>query len=1001
MQHLPSIEERQWLTHALKKLIVKCGAQLLDGAPLVEPTNEWFPEKWAATARHGHRLAQRLLHYAGLDDLRPTLSAYEPMENEDGSVPWDAGTAGWFAGIEERRAHFGLHVGQFSDPEAAAGVLAHEVAHAFRTHHRLIVDDREKEELLTDLTTVALGFGILSTNNTDRYRSSGTWDSTSWSVSSVGYLPPQAMAYLLALWTSAREKPRERAVIERHLEPNQRAFFRAALDELAESEKRTRQLLGVEWAPTSLTTVVPSSFTPAEPTHEEISEPEYEGPAESNRGLVVYRKLRGEGLLHGLVGSIPGALVGFIAGLTVFGEESLRNATLMMLGGALLSGALLFRRSRREVCSACATSIDGTAICHGCGGTVGGFATERDLLRIRLEELERAAAKVDYDECEACEPECPCDEHAATEGLVLPQERWEREDEPEATETAANARGRVHRGLTVIAALTLLVAGSVAWWRQNRIPVYFDNALGKPLVLQIDDESIPLEGRLAVLRRLKPGTHRIIVRDGARELERFNAEIRPQDLLAALLEPRFFIYSAASAGIYERSRLVYSTREYERATESTLIGLERWIEQPAVDYQFRPAPDVLQGRKATKTVFEIAHDVGFRELAFTWLMEGRNDDALRALRKGLELSTCDEGLRAAVVNLAEISLPPDAAMEEATAWVGACDASIEAHRAYQNLLRANGKHAELLVRYRERLHASTSASSHYLYGRLLPDQAAMSAYREALRLDPSFAWARVALGVQLLAAEQDAEAFATLSESLGGMDVNPAAPLYFAWAAIGAGRVDEALARLSDVADIDGESAWWASWMLVRSKSDWNAAKVLLADRERGNSTPDTRILRAKLDWESGGPRQSILANLRNDPATAASAALLTFEDALENGRFRDAAAMTELPDIYLAYAGEAALLAGIPADIQVSETFAAALLNAARGRMNEKALMEEASTENVNARAHAWFALAVHAATAGDRSTASQLFRKAAERALDREFPYRVALALAERYER
>ncbi len=42
----------------------------------------------------------------------------------------------------------------------------------------------------------------------------------------------------------------------------------------------------------------------------------------------------------------------------------------------------------------------------------------------------------------------------------------------------------------------------------------------------------------------------------------------------------------------------------------------------------------------------------------------------------------------------------------------------------------------------------------------------------------------------------------------------------------------------------------------------------------------------------------------------------------------------------------------------------------------------------------HAWFALAVHASLAGQ--DAAPLFRKSAERALELEFPYRVASRMA-----
>jgi hypothetical protein len=391
MDHLPSLEERQWLVNALTTLIAKRGGEMLDGAPLVEPTNEWFPEKWSATARHGHRLAQRLLHYAGLGALRPTLNAFEPEADVDGSMPWDAGTAGWFAGIEGRRAHFGLHVGQFSDPEAAAGVLAHEVAHAWRAHHHLMVEDRDEEELLTDLTTVALGFGILSTNNTDRYRSSGTHDTTTWSVSSVGYLPPQAMAYLLALWTTARGRTGERKRIERHLEPNQLGFFRDALEDLHDSDKTPRELLGVRSASSVRPLLRPRDFTPDEPAEDELEEPEYEEAAESNRGQLVYRKAKGESLLHFVMGAIVGFLAGGFIGLAVLGENEIARVGMLAATCAAIFATFMVYRSRGDVCSECETRIDGeVAVCAGCGGSVGRRVTTRELKRLREEELDRA-----------------------------------------------------------------------------------------------------------------------------------------------------------------------------------------------------------------------------------------------------------------------------------------------------------------------------------------------------------------------------------------------------------------------------------------------------------------------------------------------------------------------------------------------------------------------------------------------------------------------------------
>jgi hypothetical protein len=70
----------------------------------------------------------------------------------------------FFAGIEEPtdetpapRALFGFDVTRWGDPELLLGTMAHEVAHAYRRHHKLEALDREIEERLTDLTAVMLG----------------------------------------------------------------------------------------------------------------------------------------------------------------------------------------------------------------------------------------------------------------------------------------------------------------------------------------------------------------------------------------------------------------------------------------------------------------------------------------------------------------------------------------------------------------------------------------------------------------------------------------------------------------------------------------------------------------------------------------------------------------------------------------------------------------------------------------------------------------------------
>jgi len=994
MNLLPTPEERQWLIDALKKLVSRRG-DLLDAAPLVEPSNAWFPEPWSMTAAHGHRLAQRLMYYAGLRDLRISLDAYEHLWAEDEEEPWDANTAGWFAGIVDGRAIFGLRVNQFHDPENAAGVLAHEVAHAWRAHHKLLVDNRDEEELLTDATTIALGFGILTTNNTDRYRSSGDWNRTTWSISSAGYLPPQAMAYLLALWSAARGSAAEIHAIEKHLEPNQSACYRAALDELGNA----RELLASGDAPNRIKRVAPEEFTPVDPRSDEIREPARPQPQESNRGRAVYRKVRQGVLWVTFLGSMPGFLAGMFLSMIAFGDEANSKTLAISIVCAGITAALSAWHFRRPVCSACGKRApDDVAVCAGCGGTLGRRVTEDELYVLRVQELERRAREeIPYEECELCEPEHPCEEHRDVPRVtVAPIDDDEDEDLVEALPRPR--RRTFSKAIFAIAVIAVVVGVVIGLRRQTHVRVYFDNALGKPLTLQLDGAAIPLPGR-ALMRELAPGVHHIVIRDGDRELERFDATVTKQAFLDALREPHFYVYNVAGAGIYQRLDLVYAREAYDRQSTSTLFALDRWIEQPNADFVFAALPQRLeiQARTVPRTAFEIADGWKLYHVADEWTSKGRRDDALRALKRGIELAPCDTSTRSELLRFYEDGGRHELTIRAAMEWVERCDSSIEAHRTYQEVLRQDGATGSAIQYYRERLRAMPSGDAHYLYGRLLHGDAALAEFREAVRLAPNLKWAHVALGYELLVMEHDAEAYAAFEDALRMNGVAGSAAEDYARAAVAIGKQDDALAFIGGL-NLHPQSLFRAKWILTRSKKDWDAAKVALADYERGESTPETAFLHATLDYESGAQGPITLDDR------------VAFQEALENGRVDDAFALeTKLrtdhkPNLFSIYAIESAMLAHAPdaatrltslrGELTKKDGVLLALADILEGRANA---MPDALLDPTEV-AHGWYAMAVRAASKGDHAEAKRLFEKAAARALDRELPYRLALAQASR---
>lgn len=233
-------EDQHALGHELADLAVAMGPAWLLDAPILLPRPADFPDQWRPDLDGAELMLERLLSLAGLGEVPFTIEAYENDEALlAGLTGWHRthGAAAFFAGQSDDGAlRFGLDVRQLEDAEALSGVWAHEVAHAFRHVHGLVVGDHDVEEELTDLTTIALGFGFLTTNNAWRLRRRTEWNggylSTQTTTQRFGYLPLQAMAFALGLQVRLRMltgRAVEVRAIREGLEPAQRETFDATL----------------------------------------------------------------------------------------------------------------------------------------------------------------------------------------------------------------------------------------------------------------------------------------------------------------------------------------------------------------------------------------------------------------------------------------------------------------------------------------------------------------------------------------------------------------------------------------------------------------------------------------------------------------------------------------------------------------------------------------------------------------------------------------------------
>lgn len=394
---LPSPEQRERLKDGLARVLELGGAGPFVANPIVLPTPAFFPEPIPRTVGELRRLIGTLMAYAGLDDLGVAIHLYDSSHpyrivDDDGRewLPPHEGAAAYFAGIRDGACQFGLDLRAAGDAERVLGILAHEVAHAYRDRRGLQVKTRRTEEELTDLTTVYLGFGVLTVNASFTSRSGG------WAeggrvfhrveVGRTGYLVPEDMAFLLALQVTARKLPRaEIGRLVDELAPAQQAMFREARRVLSADAEDLAARLGHPsgWGAVPLRTSasVLASRRPLEAAEIDarplLSAAQDEAPGgapESTRGERPTYRIRAHGPVWGL---FMGALLGFIVS-AAFGVHVTAIAAIALVGYFVAPRLPVYRCTDPE----CQARVGANQErCPGCGRPIAKtISDERDRL---------------------------------------------------------------------------------------------------------------------------------------------------------------------------------------------------------------------------------------------------------------------------------------------------------------------------------------------------------------------------------------------------------------------------------------------------------------------------------------------------------------------------------------------------------------------------------------------------------------------------------------------
>lgn len=388
---LPRGEHRDRLLDALANLIRRRGYESFVSAPILLPRAEYFPERWEHSVVGARRLLRRLMHYAGLGEFDVKLESWRerPALGSGLSLAHTGdNTAAWFAGFSEGACQFGLELEQLRHEESLVATLAHEVAHAYRNHHGLVIRDRDLEEKLTDLTCVYLGFGLFSLNASHVVKTGGVssaGEKLLYETHSLGYLAPSEFALLLGAQLAVRADRAEQQSVCEELSANHAALVRDALRRFAGEAAPLRERLAVPEPASWPARDDARQLAPLHETDDEDSEPELAARApEHLQDEIVFRVKGNRALSLGTLTFGGCAVAGTWLGLGT-------SAFYGLCAAGAAAGGILGQRLRADECSGCRARLTPhDERCRKCGGQVAGDIARRGD-RLEAEEQYRAS----------------------------------------------------------------------------------------------------------------------------------------------------------------------------------------------------------------------------------------------------------------------------------------------------------------------------------------------------------------------------------------------------------------------------------------------------------------------------------------------------------------------------------------------------------------------------------------------------------------------------------
>lgn len=225
-------EEWEWQLAAFRWLLDEFGGiEAHRTGILATPDGDCFPDSTLTGDARGEELLGQIMGIAGIGDWPVRLVMddgepnFRPVSQMHAVVPETGKAMGTFQGVDDGKGGWLAEIVAsrqlLGDEAALVATLAHEVAHYFLCGtNRPMPGGEDCHELLTDLTAVALGFGIFLGNNARYARHQFADGGGQWFTSGAqGYLSERALMSALAIGETLAGRDPMAAVpyLKRHL----------------------------------------------------------------------------------------------------------------------------------------------------------------------------------------------------------------------------------------------------------------------------------------------------------------------------------------------------------------------------------------------------------------------------------------------------------------------------------------------------------------------------------------------------------------------------------------------------------------------------------------------------------------------------------------------------------------------------------------------------------------------------------------------------------------